>query len=620
MRQWTAEEFRLMEAIGRRLADGLTALLTLRDLQASEARYRRIIDTANEGIWALGPDETTEFVNARMAELIGCTPDELLRHRMSDFILDEDRADHGVRMEHRRRGLSETYERRFRRQDGAVVWAQVSATPIFDADGRFQGSFGMFTDITERRRAEAELRESEARFRALYNRTPAMLHSIGKDGRLISVSDHWLATLGYTRDEVIGRRSTEFLTEASQRHAADVVVPEFMRRGEVRNVEYQFVRKDGSVLDGLLSATSERDANGDVLRSLAVTTDITDRKRAEVELTRLNRALRAISDCNQVLLRATDEHDLMRDVCRIICDEAGYRLAWVAYATDEAPRLTSVVVVEQGDTEGAGAGHSRLDLESESGPAALAARSGATVVGEDRWRPPGLEPWLAHARALGYRSVLAMPLRDEHRRVFGVLLIGSAEVNAFRDEERQLLEELAGDLALGASVLRARERQAEAERSIALLSFALNSVREAAFLLDETGRFLYVNDEACRVLGYDRDALLCRSVTDVDPDMTPEAWRRHWCELMAQRALLFEGHHRTCDGRVFPVEISANYIEYRGARVQPGAGPRHHGTPAHGRPPPHAGGGVPHAGREHARPPGPLRRCGQNPVTSIRVP
>src|SRR5476649_1063678 len=75
--------------------------------------------------------------------------------------------------------------------------------------------------------------------------TPAMLHSIDEKGLLISVSDAWLAKLGYTRDEVLGRPSSDFLTAASREHAVRNVLPEFFRCGRCDNVQYQMVCKDG---------------------------------------------------------------------------------------------------------------------------------------------------------------------------------------------------------------------------------------------------------------------------------------------------------------------------------------------------------------------------------------
>jgi len=142
---------------------GLTYDLTERkraeeERRESEAKYRRIVDTAIEGIWVLGPDTMTTFANARMAEMLGYSGEEMIGRPLTDFMFEEDVPDHLRKMENRRHGLSENYERRFRRKDGKTVWTLASATPIFDDEHHFQGSFAMFTDISEKKLAEEELR------------------------------------------------------------------------------------------------------------------------------------------------------------------------------------------------------------------------------------------------------------------------------------------------------------------------------------------------------------------------------------------------------------------------------------------------------------------------------
>ncbi|MFH1021381.1 MAG: MASE3 domain-containing protein [Pseudomonadota bacterium] len=113
-------------------------------------------------------------------------------------------------------------------------------------------------------------------------------------------------------------------------------------------------------------------------------------------------------------------------------------------------------------------------------------------------------------------------------------------------------------------ILRDITGQKETGRHLALIDFALNQVDEIAYLIDETGRFHYVNDAACRTLAYHRDELLGMGLADVDPDFPQERWPGHWLKLRMHVALTFEGRHRRKDGQIFPVEIAANYFEYEG--------------------------------------------------------
>lgn len=139
-------------------------------------------------------------------------------------------------------------------------------------------------EIALRRSAENALRESEERYRSLYNNTPAMLHSVDPEGRLVSVSEYWLDVMGYVRDEVIGKMITDFFTEESKKLAREVVIPEFFKKGYYKDAQYRFVKKNGEEIDVILSAIADRDQNGKIIRSLAISIDVTERKRAEEAL------------------------------------------------------------------------------------------------------------------------------------------------------------------------------------------------------------------------------------------------------------------------------------------------------------------------------------------------
>ena len=174
----------------------------------------------------------------------------------------------------------------------------------------------LVNDITARKKVEEALRHSEERYRRLYKDTPVMLHSIDPGGRLVSVSNCWLETLGYEKSEVLGRLLTEFFTAASRSYATEVVFPEFFRTGSCKEVPYRVVKKNGDIMDVLLSATAELDSEGKVVRSLAVMVDVTERKRAEEEIKRLNSDLAAraaeLEDANRELdaFNYTVAHDL----------------------------------------------------------------------------------------------------------------------------------------------------------------------------------------------------------------------------------------------------------------------------------------------------------------------
>jgi PAS domain S-box-containing protein len=130
-------------------------------LRESEEKYRRIVDTAYEGICVVDAEAKLKFVNGRMAEMLGYRVEELLGRSALDFWDAQSLPKANRTLEERRRGIREQYEICLRHKDGSAVWVIVTATPIVDADGVYQGSFSMSTDITERKRAEEALQRAK---------------------------------------------------------------------------------------------------------------------------------------------------------------------------------------------------------------------------------------------------------------------------------------------------------------------------------------------------------------------------------------------------------------------------------------------------------------------------
>ena len=165
--------------------------------------------------------------------------------------------------------------------------------------------------------ASERLRKSEEHHRLIYEKTPAMLHSIDDQGRMASVSDAWLVTMGYERDEVIGRSSTDFLTPASKRFAEEVVLPAYRTLGQCEGIPYQFVTKGGDIRDIELSAISQNDDDGKFIRSLAILLDVTERKQVEQKLLKKTAALER-SNADLQRFNHIASHDLQEPLRRII--------------------------------------------------------------------------------------------------------------------------------------------------------------------------------------------------------------------------------------------------------------------------------------------------------------
>jgi len=435
-----------------------------------------------------------------------------------------------------------------------IDWSNIPYFIVFAVFAALLSRFG-----TVRRRVEAGLREQAA----LLNLTHDTVLVMDMEG----VVKYWNRgaeeRYGWSAEQVLGKVVHDTLKTVFPSPLQEIKA-ELTRTGRWEG-ELLHTNKHGTQLVVASRWSLQRDRHGAPFAILETNNDISERKRAEEALSRLNRDLRAISYCNQALLRATDETSLLKEICRIVCEEAGYCAAWVGYAEhDEAKSVRPVAWTGTDEGHLASLGITWSDTERGRGLTGTVIRSGKTCCIPDFLTDPRFAPWRVSALQHGFRSGIALPLKDEHANTFGGLTIYCTQPGAFASQEIQLLEELAADLAFGIVTLRSQAVRKRAEEEITLLSFALDNVREAALLMDDTARFHYVNDEACRVLGYTRAELLDMSMLDVDPEFPAGRWSDHWRDLKAHRSLNFESRHRSRDGRVFPVQVSANYFEFRG--------------------------------------------------------
>ena len=160
----------------------------------------------------------------------------------------------------------------------------------------------------------------DCNFRTLFHRLPAMVHTIDGDGRLIEVSDRWLERFGYSREEVLGRRSVEFLVDASREGATNVYLPRLFTEGSLE-VDLEFRRKDGEVVSVLLSAVVEYDRQGKAVRAIAILEDTTERRGA---LSRLETVYTAIEQ-SPAMVAITDEAHRITYVNPSYSEKTGYQ-------------------------------------------------------------------------------------------------------------------------------------------------------------------------------------------------------------------------------------------------------------------------------------------------------
>ncbi len=181
-----------------------------------------------------------------------------------------------------------------------------------------------------------------------------------------------------------------------------------------------------------------------------------DQKRAEQALKRANRALRTLSACNEALVRAVSEPELLDSICRLVVEKGGYSMAWVGFADPDLEK--TVRPVAQYGYEGGYLTASKFswaDTELGRGPTGTAIRTGSVQVNRNFLTNPALAPWREAALRRGYQSSIGLPLKSA-MGTLGALTINAPEPDAFNEAEVTLLQELAADLTFGIETLRTR--------------------------------------------------------------------------------------------------------------------------------------------------------------------
>ncbi len=270
-----------------------------RALAESEAQYRRIVETAAEGIMLAGPDNRITFANPRLLAMLGRTEEELIGSDIVDLVVPERRP---FAREHdtlrRSSGDSTGYEQRLLHRDGREINVFASISPVFGHDGTYEGALVMVTDITERTRAQRALEASERRLRAIYNALPDLITVFDRNGVAVDVGGD-LTWFGSAATDVAGRSLDDlYPTEiAAERLAmlqrvldegSGIYVLESTLGDRRRVVEVRSVRLDDDHV-------------------LAINRDITEAKRAEDELRASQQHLQAIQDAFPDIIMVVDK-------------------------------------------------------------------------------------------------------------------------------------------------------------------------------------------------------------------------------------------------------------------------------------------------------------------------
>jgi PAS domain S-box-containing protein len=483
-------------------------------LRDAEERFRLLYENAPLGYQSLDEDGRIVEVNQAWLETLGYSREEVIGHWFGDFLAPAYQEIFKADFSKSKAGEIHWTDFDMVRKDGSTVSMSLDGQISRDQSGRFKQTQCIIHDFTELRRSRQELKEKQGRL------------SLALDGASLGIWDWDLETgrawwterafgmLGYEAKEfepdlknwknLIHHDDWPSVSENLNLHI-EGKEPLFVAEYRTMNKggQWQWVQASGKVI--------EFGADGKPVRMAGVVVDVTDRKRAEDELRRLNRALRTVSECNQTLVRAPDEATLVANLCRILVEHGGYRMvSWIDFAEqDESKAVRSVV--QAGFEEGYlnSANSTLANTERGCGPTGIAIRTGQPVITRNIPADPASAPWSEAVVQRGCLSSLALPLKRGDR-VFGALNLYAADPAAFDAEEVRLLNDLADDLAYGISALRMHVERERAEEELRHSEERYRTLVEESFegiLVQKGAKIVFANSRLYEMLGYEKGEL-----------------------------------------------------------------------------------------------------------------
>lgn len=250
-------------------------------LRASEEQYRRIVETATEGIWVIDETSSTTFVNTQMARMVGCSVDEMIGMPMSNFVGTGHQDTAARAVESGRQGLEVIEDSTVRRKDGSELWVRVSATPIHDLDGNYVGGLAMITDRTQHRAAEEALRRSEEQYRQIVETTSDGIIQLDHADVIVFANHPAAEMLGYQASEMIGKPFS-LVTVPGETQASQT--PRQRRLGPSNSWDGSLRRRDGAEVVVSMTSTPIIGRDGERAGTIAVIRDVTERRKLQSQL------------------------------------------------------------------------------------------------------------------------------------------------------------------------------------------------------------------------------------------------------------------------------------------------------------------------------------------------
>ena len=427
-------------------------------LKESERTLRSVLDATKESIYMFDKEGVIVMSNSTGIHRLRKKEEiDIVGHNISEFMTAELANSRLLRInEVFKSGIPLTYEDE--RESKAY---QHNLFPVFkDDEAIYVVTYS--TDITEQKKSEISLKQSEDRFRTIAESLTVIV-SITKicDSTITFLNEPFEKSFGFKRGEILGTRMPDIYFYPDDNK---FLVDSLKVKGLVENVEVRVKKRDGTPFWIMTSIRKINYKNEPSYLTAAI--DISETKKAQEELLRLNRTLDAQSKSSQAMMHSKNEQEYLNEICKIIIDDCGHAMVWVGYAQNDARKSVNPVAhfgFDKGYID-------RMnitwdDSDRGNGPTGTAIKTGKLSICRNMLTDPCFGPWRDSAVKRGYASSVVLPLRSEGK-AYGTVSIYSKDPDPFTDSEIDLLTELADDLAYGILFIRLTEYEKEATRAI----------------------------------------------------------------------------------------------------------------------------------------------------------
>lgn len=265
-------------------------------LQESEEKYRNLYNQSPVMMHSVSANGELIDVNDYWTQVMNYSRDEVLNTPIARYFTQQSmqKALEVDMPAYFPQGHAENLAYQMVKKEGEIIDVSFSAINQFDKDGEFSHAQATVIDVTAEKALDRALQESEEKFRSIFNTTPVGMYLINAEGFLTDINDRWLEMTGYRREEMIGQRSVDFLTPGSRKQALEVDFPNFFKRGYIKNLEIEVMRKDGTILDILLNGSIRKNEEGEYDGAIASLVDITEQNRLRAAVAHTERRFQAV--------------------------------------------------------------------------------------------------------------------------------------------------------------------------------------------------------------------------------------------------------------------------------------------------------------------------------------